>query len=400
MTTYYKVLRPVGPADLDAPPKIVQVLKMIPPDGCVTFEQLKNTDRNRASNGIKHACSIGILERISPYDFVLRLDSVRFWCTQLNESGHKNTTSKYGTKQAYLRYLSKFDEWLPGRSFQSYETVLVNGQITRQAISKSFANVEELMHYCMESDHSTKTAQRAIREYLAGIRAGSMSASAQSITQTAIKSYFNVNDLVLDFSKIGKKRTDPTASNDSFMTLEDFYKMLQNGKPSITMRTIMLIKLQSGMDSSTLADRFNYEGYPQIVRHFKTDDPKSWNLEMCPVLISLVRVKTDVKYTTFLDHDAIVQLQEYLTWKEMKYGKQDIAKPLFMTKQNTPIHSTWLSTGFSQVAVRAGIQEKVSHKLYKIRAHNVRHLLKSTLTIPIIKISCNYLTLLTMHVLI
>ena len=45
------------------------------------------------------------------------------------------------------------------------------------------------------------------------------------------------------------------------MTLEDFYKMLQNGKPSITMRTIMLIKLQSGMDSSTFTDRFNYEGY-------------------------------------------------------------------------------------------------------------------------------------------
>ena len=64
----------------------------------------------------------------------------------------------------------------------------------------------------------------------------------------------------------------------------------------------------------------------------------------------------------------------------MKYGKQNPSKPLFMTKRNTPIHPIWLSTCFSQVAVRAGIQEKISHKMYKIRAHNVRHLLKSTLT--------------------
>ena len=141
----------------------------------------------------------------------------------------------------------------------------------------------------------------------------------------------------------------------------------------------MLIQLQSGMDVSTLTDRFNYEGYSQIVKYFKTDNHKSWNLDLCPVPIKLVRVKTNVRYTTFLEHDAVSQLQEYLTWKETKYGKQDIAKPLFMTKQNTPIHSKWLSSNFSEVAVRAGMQEKVSPMVYKMRAHSVRHLLKSTL---------------------
>ena len=102
---------------------------------------------------------------------------------------------------------------------------------------------------------------------------------------------------------------------------------------------------------------------------------------MCPVPIRLVRVKTGVQYTTFLDRDAIVQLHEYLTWKEAKYSKQDLSKPLFMTKQNTPIYSVWLSKGFSEVAASAGVQEKVSHKMYKIRAHEVRHLLKSTLEV-------------------
>ena len=141
----------------------------------------------------------------------------------------------------------------------------------------------------------------------------------------------------------------------------------------------MLAMLQSGMDASTITDRFSFEGYGQLVKYFKTEDHTAWNLNMCPVPIKLVRVKTDYQYTTFLDHDAIVQLQEYLTWKEAKHGKQDASKPLFLTKQNNPIYSAWVSKGFSDVAVRTGIQEKVSHRAYKIHAHQVLHLLKSTL---------------------
>ena len=378
MTTHYKVMRPVTPADLDSPSTIAQILRMIPHEGYVTFEQFKKTGRSRADRGVKHACSIGVLKRISPHERVLGLDSVKFWCTQLNKSGHKNSKPGHGTKNAYLNHISKFDEWLPGRSFKSYKNVMLDGIVTRQAFTKSFANVEELMEYCNESDYGTKTAQRAIREYMTNQEKGIITLSAYSLAQSAIKSYFNTNDIVLALPKPSKQRSEQ-APDDDPMTLEDFYRMLQNGKPSITMRTIALIKFQSGMDSSTLTDRFNYEGYSQIVKYFRTDDHMSWNLEMCPVPIKLVRVKTDVSYTTFLEHDAIAQLQEYLTWKDTKYGKQDPLKPLFMTKQNTPIHSTWLSKSFSAIAIRAGIQKKVSHRIYKIRAHSVRHLLKSTL---------------------
>ena len=379
MTTYYKILRPVEPADLDTSPGIAEVLGMIPHEGYVTFEHFKSAGKSKAENGIRYARSHKILQRVSPYGRVLELDSVKFWCTQLNESGHKNSKTEQGTRRLYLNGLSKFNTWMPGRPFPSHKTVICDGQITRPAVTKSFANVEELMEYCHESDHGTKTAQRVIREYLPELQAGKMSASAQAVIQSAIKSYFGVHDIVLDLPRTRKKRLDPVSDEDSYMTLEDFYRMLQKGKPGIMMHTIMLIQLQSGMDVSTLTDRFNYEGYSQIVKYFKTDNHKSWNLDLCPVPIKLVRVKTNVRYTTFLEHDAIAQLQEYLTWKEMKYGKHDIAKPLFMTKQDTPIHPKWLSSNFSEVAVRAGMQEKVSPMVYKMRAHSVRHLLKSTL---------------------
>ena len=379
MTSYYKILRPVERSDLNTSPGIAEVLGMIPSEGYVTFEHFKSAGESKTEVGLRYARSHGIMKRISPYEHILGLDSVKFWCTQLNESGHKNSKTEQGTKKLYMHGLSKLNAWLPGRSFPSHKTVMSDGQITRQTVTKSFANVEEMMEYCNESDYGTKTAKRVMKEYMADVHESGASVSTQASVRSAIKSYFNAHDIILDIPGTRKKRLDPVSDEESHMTLKDFYRMLQKGKPGIMMHTIMLINLQSGMDTSTLTDRFNYEGYPQIVKYFRADDHKSWNLDLCPVPIKLVRVKTNVRYTTFLERDAIAQLQEYLTWKETKYGKQDPSKPLFMTKRNTPIHSLWMSTCFSQVAVRAGIQEKISPKLYKIRAHSVRHLLKSTL---------------------
>ena len=378
MTTYYEVLRPVEPADITQP-RFAGILKMIPPRGRITFEMFRHVGGKRACHAVAHACAVGILRRVSPYERVMNLASVKFWCTQLNDSGLKNTAARCNTKELYLRGITRLDEWLPGRSFQSYETAIHDGQITRQAVKKSFANVEELMEYCNESDYGTKTARRAIREFLACQDAAGMSAGVQATTRSAIKSYFGAHDIVLDFPRGRKKHAGHVPDEGSVMALEDFYKILQNGKPSITVRTVMMIKLQSGMDSATLADCFNCEGYPQLVQYFKTADHESWDVDACPVPIKLVRVKTGVPYTTFLDRDAVTQLKEYLTWKEARHGRQDASKPLFLTKQNAKIHSAWVSLGFSEVAVRAGIQEKVSHRVFKMRAHAVRHLLKSTL---------------------
>ena len=178
MTTYYEVLRPVTQDDLDAQQEFSEILKLIPPRGYVTFERFKHVGKKKAGRGIAYACSRGILKRIGPYDQVLKLDSVRFWCTQLNESGFKNLAPENTTKQLYLRGISRLNDWLPGRSFQSYKTVMLDGQITRQGIKKSFANVEELMNYCIESDHGTKAAQRVMREFLADPQMTAMSASS------------------------------------------------------------------------------------------------------------------------------------------------------------------------------------------------------------------------------
>ena len=361
--------------DLDTRSRFVAVLELIPPDGRVTFGTFQHLGSSRATKGLAHACSIGVLRRVSPHDRILGLDPVKFWLTQLNDPGHRNTHSRSGTKESYLGKLSRFDEWLAGRSFPSQKDVMVDGLPDRQNITKSFANVEELLDYSKKSDYGRDTAQRVMREYLAKLQTAKTSTSTYNSTRSAIKSYFEVHNVMLDIRKVRRNRTK-TIRDTKAMSIEDFYKMLQNGRPFITLRTVMMVMLQSGMDASTITDRFNFEGYGQLVKYFKTEDHTVWNLNMCPVPIKLVRVKTDYQYTTFLDRDAITQLQEYLTWKEAKHGKQDASKPLFLTKQNNPIYGEWVSKGFSEVAVRAGIQEKVSHRVFKIHSHAVRHLLQ------------------------
>ena len=375
MTSHYSVLRPVEQSDLDACPKLSDVLKMIPPGGRVTFERFRCFGKSHAGRGLAHACAVGILKRVSPHERVLELESVKFWCTQINRPGHKNTTPRHSTKQLYLGAISRFDEWLVGRSFPPRGKAKSGGQTTQE----SFNNVEAFMEYSDSPDYVPKTAQRVLREYAAALQSGGAAAGAQAIARSAIISYLAAHDIVLALPRSRKKRAESAQDDDSVMTIENFYKMLQNGRPGLALRTAMLITFQSGMDAATLADRFNYEGYSQIVKHFKTDDHSMWNLAMCPVPIKLVRVKTIVPYMTFLDHDAIVQLQEYLTWKEAKHGRHDASKPLFRTKQGRPIHSAWLSVGFSRTAIRAGIQKKVSNRVFKVRAHAVRHLLKSIL---------------------
>ncbi len=51
MTTYYKIIRSVTPEDLNTSPGIIEILKMIPSSGYVTFEHFKS-----ASN-IEPSCS-------------------------------------------------------------------------------------------------------------------------------------------------------------------------------------------------------------------------------------------------------------------------------------------------------------------------------------------------------
>ena len=165
------------------------------------------------------------------------------------------------------------------------------------------------------------------------------------------------------------------------MSRMDLYKMMTAGGMDTPTKAIMMVKFQAGRDSSTLADRFNYQVYGQVARYFGIDDYEAWDLNKCPVPIRLVRVKTGTRYTTLIDRDAVSHLRNYPRWKEFGLSRHDSTGPLFVTKKGTPVTPGVVSRRFPKAATRAGIQTKIARGSFKVHSHEARDLLKSTLKV-------------------
>ena len=76
------------------------------------------------------------------------------------------------------------------------------------------------------------------------------------------------------------------------------------------------------------------------------EDWEAWDLGRCPVPIKLVRVKTGMAYTTFIDRDAVSYLRDYLRQSEFRGGRGP-GGPLFVTRLGTPVGSGWISEAFN-----------------------------------------------------
>ena len=86
-----------------------------------------------------------------------------------------------------------------------------------------------------------------------------------------------------------------------------------------------------------------------------------------------------IKFTTFIDRDALEAIKNYLVWEEKHHGTHDPEGPLFTTIKGRPIYLRWISNAFSRMANYSRMQRQLTTHVLKIRAHKVRHLLKSTL---------------------
>ena len=152
------------------------------------------------------------------------------------------------------------------------------------------------------------------------------------------------------------------------------------------------------MDDSTLADVFNYVAFPQMSKHFGTEDHNSWSTEKCPVRIDLVRPKTGYRYYSFLDRDAIEALKDWLNVRLNLAGRQlhseatkkpnelPRSDPLFIVKNGQAVRPYLVSKIFRDVALEADIivrpnakveRYKGASRRYAFHSHEVRDLLKS-----------------------
>ena len=311
---------------------------------------------------------------------MLEFATVRYWQGQLNESGIKNSTStRTDTRLVYLTRLAAFNEWLPGRIFDMRVQAVADGKIVRETSQKSFANVEELLRFGDDGSGNEKEVRKIISQYLRDPRHGNLAHSTMAGMCSAIKSYFDAHDVATNVKFNGKKRDEIEVIEEPELEIADFYKMMTASKVNLMVRAVMLVKFQAGLDSSTLADRFNFYAYQQIAKWCGTDDHNMWETDKCPIPVQLVRVKTVVKYTTFIDRDALDAIKTYLSWREERHGPRDPAGPMFLTTRNEPIRGEWIADAFGRLANSSRAQRRLGNGVLKLRPHKTRRLLKSLL---------------------
>ena len=78
-------------------------------------------------------------------------------------------------------------------------------------------------------------------------------------------------------------------------------QLLTVGNPKLVKKSAFLCKFHRGLDTSTLIDRFNFEAWQQLTEYFGTQDYAKWDLGLCPAPITLIRIKTTVSHTGFLE---------------------------------------------------------------------------------------------------
>ena len=289
----------------------------------------------------------------TPTDRSLAFPTVRFWQRQLNASGIRHYPNAHvGTKRVYLYRLAAFNGWLPGRVFDVRVQTVADGKLVRKNVPKSFGNVEELLRFGEEGNE--KEVKKIIREYLVDPQHIHLKRSTMSGICAALNSYFDTNDVKIGIRPNGRKRDEFEVTDEPELDLVEFYTMMTTCNMDPMTRAVMLVLFQAGLDRSTLADRFNFYAHSQIAKFCGTADYREWRLDRCPIPIQLRRVKTGVKFTTFIERDALDAIKKYLAWKEEHHGPHDPDGAMFVTTRGKPIYGEWISTAFRSTAASSG----------------------------------------------
>ncbi|MCH8915769.1 MAG: tyrosine-type recombinase/integrase [Thaumarchaeota archaeon] len=340
---------------------------------------------------------IGIIRKLKgpndgriPYEEFCKIPQVSYWLSQLNSSNIKNLnvpkSRRLGTRGIYAYKLWNFHCWLWGKTFEFYRMNQIDeDKFVRKRDKITLRGVDHLLELYQELNSNSIDFVKIIKTYLLDTKKHQDNrVKTVELDSCAIKSFFKENDSEINYSfnaKSSYKFTD-SETEERIMSLEDFFTILTVGRPTVTEKAIFLCKFHRGLDSITLADRFNFQAFDQIALYFKSSNHNTWDLDKCPIPVTLVRVKTDFKHTGFLDRDAIESLQKYLDHRLEKTGlpmKAD--EPLFLTKHNHPITTAWMEKQFNKLATNAGLQKKLKgyQHMNKYISHELRDLLKSTL---------------------
>lgn len=367
-------------------------------DGVVTRKKNLSTTRDVFKQAMNIGKQIGMIKEIikEPISFqnFCQLDSVSYMRKQLSQTKFKNPEAKTkhtggGTRRSYSANLWQFNNWLHGKSIIVQKVTSVGNNLQKiENITVPLETVEDLLQAYQESNNQGIGFERFIKEYLMDENEHkNKSKGYMGNIVSSIKSYFEKNECKIEIhfnvnvahDEVLESITDQIAT----LSLDDLLELLTTGKPSIIEKAVVLCKFHSGVDNSTFADRLNFEAYPQLIKWFGTDDFENWDLEKCPVIINLTRIKVGFPHISCLDRDAIKAMQKALEWRYKKTGQpMKVGQAIFLNTKLRPITDRWISDLIPKLATRSGIQKTYETKLNKKNiktSHELRDLLKSTL---------------------
>ena len=359
-----------------------------------TKKTSKSTNQHLIYKSFRIGEEIGIIQQAKQkgltLDEFIKLESVQYFLDHYSKTHYKNISpDKYGfggTQRAYSYALKNFNNWLIGKSLE-YQRMVPTGDDNYKKITEStiLNGLEDLLRLFQDSSENESHIIKIIKKYLLDSCHNGKSSTTMDAIYHAITSYFEKNESPIRFKFNSKTKYDNQTQIESEqnLSLEDFMKILTVGRPSLLQKAVFLCKFHRGLDSSTLADRFNFEAWPQIVNYFGTEKYHRWDLEKCPVPIKLVRIKTSFQHVGFLDRDAIVAIQDYLKFREKKTREEmQEGQALFLNTFCQPITEKWIRKTFFDLSIRSGVQKKVNvgnGVKYEKDSHELRDLLKSTL---------------------
>ncbi len=169
-------------------------------------------------------------------------------------------------------------------------------------------------------------------------------------------------------------------------------KVLNYSGVNVRDRSIMMTGIQSGMDDSTLTEVFNFVGFPQLAKHFGTEDWTLWDEEKVPVRVDLLRPKTDQVHYTFLDHDGVLLLKDWLSYRSSEFGRIRVypssdplrlptSDPIYVTDEGRRIRAYLVCMVYNKRGKQAGVNVVPEGKLplykgakrrYPFHSHEVR----------------------------
>ena len=356
----------------------------------------QSTIEDNVTRAIRFGKSIGIIKEKQTHKITLKqfraLHTITNLQKQLKKSRIINGSESEkisGTFKAYSNELWHFSNWLTTKTLDLEQEInLESGAYTKETQEIKIDDLEHFLNLyknAISNKENTKFV-RICLDYLQQESFSKYSASKMNIIFSAIKAYFKANLSSIEIPYNPKNNHVEILEENKqevILTLDDLFKILTQGRPSITQKAVIMSKFQRGLDDSTFADRFNYVIWDELVKFFGSTEFDSWNLSLCPMPVWLTRVKTGYYHLGYLDVDAIHIIQDYLRFMKVKKGKTFQAhEPLFLTTKGKPVSTQWVSKIIPELAKNAGVQKiltcyKTNIKRNAKTSHELRDLLKS-----------------------